>query len=379
MDSALARMNANAMRTNTPVFVIIELTRRCNLNCDHCYVDHHIKDQLSVAQLEKIFADMARAGVLLVTFTGGEVGLRKDLPEILAAARKHRFSIKLNSTGTLFSNADIARLAALQVRQVNVSVYSDNAEVHDAVVRKKGSFAETLRAIRAMRANGITVKLQCPLMTSNASEIGAIIALARREGCTSAFDPVVAPMEDGRTDPCVLHLSAGQIASVYAQGGVIEFMGEGGGAEIIEEGFGEGAAICGAGRTLAFIDSRGDLYPCLAWRDRVGNVLENGFEQLWRNSPKFHAVRDFTSSDLHECKSCSNQKYCNYCPGLSHAERGEAALAAPSACNAAEGKRLFHEHLRHGEAIVDPGFVSVGRYAPGAAPARKRPLLPILG
>lgn len=379
MDSALARMNAAAMRTNTPVFVMIELTRRCNLNCDHCYVDHHIKDQLSVAQLEKIFADMARAGVLLVTFTGGEVGLRKDLPEILAAARKHHFSIKLNSTGTLFSNDDIAHLATLQVRQINVSVYSENPEVHDAVVRKNGSFAETLRAIRAMRANGIKVKLQCPLMTSNASEIGGIIALARREGCTSTFDPVVAPMEDGRSDPCVLHLSAGQIASVYAQGGVIEFMGDGGGGDVADDGFGEGAAICGAGRTLAFIDSRGDLYPCLAWRDRVGNVLETSFDTLWRDSPKFHGVREFTTSDLHECTSCSNQKYCNYCPGLSHAERGEAALAAPSACNAAEGKRLFHEHLLHGETVADPGFVGVGRYAPGTAPVRKIPSLRIIG
>jgi MoaA/NifB/PqqE/SkfB family radical SAM enzyme len=378
MDNVTARMNAAALRTNTPVFVMIELTRRCNLNCDHCYVDHHIKDQLSVAQLEKIFADMARAGVLLITFTGGEVGLRKDLPEILAAARKHHFSVKLNSTGTLFSNDDIARLAELQVRQVNVSVYSENAEVHDRVVRKKGAFAETLRAVRAMRANGIAVKLQCPLMTSNASEIGGIIALARREGCTSTFDPVVSPMEDGRTDPCVLHLSAGQIASVYAQGGVIEFMGEGGGSEIGEERS-PGDPVCGAGRTLAFIDSRGDLYPCLAWRERVGNVLEQSFDTLWRDSPAFHRVRGFTAGDLHECTSCSNQKYCNYCPGLSHAERGAAALAAPSACNAAEGKRLFHEHLALGETVTDPGFVGVGRYAPGHEPVRKRALLPILG
>ncbi len=370
-------MNAAAFRSGVPMTVIVELTRRCNLNCDHCYVDHHIKHELSVAQLDTIFADIARAGGLMLTFTGGEIGLRKDLVDIVKAARKYHFNIKLNSTATLFTDADIETLAALQVRYVNVSVYSDKAEVHDAVVQHKGAFDRTVHAIEKMRAAGIKVVLQCPLMTSNKNEISSIIALAERLDCTSTFDPVVAPMEDGRTDPCVLRLSAGEIANVYAAGGVIEFMSDGGGAGILPPRE-PGDKLCSAGHTLAFIDSRGDVYPCVAWRERVGNALSESFYDLWRDSPHFARMRAITAGALSECGGCSNEKYCSYCPGLAHAERQDPTLAPPSACNAAEGKRLFFEELAHGHAISDPGFFGHGRFAEGHAPIAKKARLPII-
>lgn len=359
------RMRLAADRAGAPLTCMIELTRRCNLSCDHCYVDHHIKDQLSLEELSVLFADLAAEGCLFLHLTGGEVGLRHDFVEIVREARKHRFNLKINSTGTLWSDKDIAALADMQVRHVNVSVYSDSPLVHDKVVNQKGAFEKTMRAIRALRAHNINVTMQCPLMSSTREEIPKIIALADSLGCHTSFDPVVTPMEDGSTDPCSLRLTAGQIAAVYGQGGVVEFMGgDDSGLELLPKRE-PGDAMCSAGRTLAFVDSKGGVYPCVNWRESFGSLRHQRFADIWRNSPSAAQARELTAEKLGECQGCGNEQYCNYCPGLSHAERGAAHLASPSACNAAEAKRLHLDVGAKGLPITDPGFVGVGRFTDG--------------
>lgn len=346
-----------------PLTCMIELTRRCNLSCDHCYVDHHIKDQLSIEELSRLFDELAEQGCLFLHLTGGEVGLRHDFVDILRAARRHHFNIKINSTATLFSDADVAMLAELQVRHVNVSIYSDTAAVHDRVVNKKGAFERSIATIQKLVAHGVRVTMQAPLMQTTKDEIPKIIALAERLGCNTSFDPVVTPMEDGATDPCSLRLTAGQIAAVYGQGGVVEFMsGDDSGLELLPPRS-PGESLCSAGRTLAFVDSRGTVYPCVNWREPLGNLRTQSFASLWRESKGAQHARSITTDRLTECAGCGNEQYCSYCPGLSHAERGAPELAAPSACNAAEGKRL---HLQ-GQPWVDPGFVGTGRFATARA------------
>jgi AdoMet-dependent heme synthase len=365
MGDALERLEAAAWRARAPLYVTVELTRRCHLDCDHCYVDHHIHDQLSLPQLEALFSDMARAGVMFLAFTGGEVGLRRDLHEIIAAARVHRFNVKLLSTASTFSQKDVSALAAAQVRQVKVSIYSDDPAVHDKIVRREGALARSLRGIKRLREAGIAVTMACPIMRENKDQIGRVVALAESLGCKAEFDGRVNPMEDGNLEPCSLRISAGELAASFdAAPGLAEYLLKDGPAwenEGLLPPREPDAPVCSAGNTLCFIDSRGDVFPCVWWREKVGNVTSDGFLSLWQTAPVFQRIRGFTLKDLTECNGCDLEQYCSVCPGVAYQERGDASLAGSSVCNTAAANKLFHTRVRKGLPIVDPGYLKNGR------------------
>ncbi|HEM6576900.1 MULTISPECIES: radical SAM protein [Streptococcus] len=62
----------DAFKNDSPVFVIIELTTRCNWRCKHCYLPEHAKNGLSTEDLKEILNDLRKFGVHHVAFTGGD-------------------------------------------------------------------------------------------------------------------------------------------------------------------------------------------------------------------------------------------------------------------------------------------------------------------
>ena len=57
---------------------------RCNERCVHCYRVVEDRQELTTAEVKALLADLARAGTLYLTFSGGEVFLRRDLFELIA-------------------------------------------------------------------------------------------------------------------------------------------------------------------------------------------------------------------------------------------------------------------------------------------------------
>ena len=53
------------------------------------------------------------------------------------------------------------------------------------------------------------------------------------------------------------------------------------------------ARTCAAGTALV-ISPDGRLYPCLNWRDEIGQLRETPFEELWHHSPIVEAQREIT-------------------------------------------------------------------------------------
>lgn len=63
--------------------VIFDLTPRCNFNCVHCYLhDHHVSNELSFDEVIQIIDILFEKEVLFITFTGGDIFIRKDFIDI---------------------------------------------------------------------------------------------------------------------------------------------------------------------------------------------------------------------------------------------------------------------------------------------------------
>ncbi len=127
----------------------------CNDACVHCVVDD-FRDALqhSGRRQDKTFEEIqaeltdARTRGDQVVITGGEPTIRKDFKEILRFARQLGFEILIQSNGRGFSNPDLAEEAArLGGISYCIALHGPNAEVHDAVTTRPGSFAETVQGI----------------------------------------------------------------------------------------------------------------------------------------------------------------------------------------------------------------------------------------
>ncbi|MGH7837702.1 MAG: radical SAM protein, partial [Candidatus Binataceae bacterium] len=106
MSALAAELNAKAVALGVPLAAHLDLTYRCNERCIHCYLDHDDHGELSFAEIDRLLGEMAAAGVLRLTLSGGEPLLRTDFFAIVRRARELAFSVKLKSNGILIKERE---------------------------------------------------------------------------------------------------------------------------------------------------------------------------------------------------------------------------------------------------------------------------------
>jgi len=348
------RLISRTVEKHRPLSVHFDLTYRCNERCVHCYLDHDDHGELTTAECLKMLDELARAGTLFLTFSGGEIFLRPDLYEILSAARRLHFDISLKSNALLVTPERAARLREFGVRRVQISVYSDVSAVHDAITKVPGSLERTLAAIPVLLEHGLQVKLACPLMQENLTAYRGVMALAEQLGVPYIIDLTITPMMDGSSGPLahrasvssllpvlrdpVLHASKPQPTAEAAAT-----------MDALPPAFGSAVSSgiesrayedlpCSAGHNSCYISPYGDVFPCVQLPQAAGNLRREKFDDIWYGSPKLGRLRAIRESQLPVCSRCEIRAYCERCPGLALMEGGDLLGAYERACALAEEK-----------------------------------------
>lgn len=289
-----------ASRAHVPLSVLFEITHRCNLGCEHCYLTEGPRgrprprrEELSLDEIRRVLDELADAGTLFLTLSGGEVFLRRDLLAIVAHARSRGFSVTIFTTGTLLTPPAAAALADLHPLSVEISIYSATSEVHDRVTRVPGSHARSLRALRLLKARGVIILIKSPLMTLNSGEYRGIVALAEELGAGYGFDPMLIPRRDGDATPVRLGLDRDELRRYFADPVLArEF------AQPVKCLPRKGEELCGTGRRTCLISPYGDVFPCGVHPVAAGNLREQGFREIWTGSPLLRDLRAKTMDDL---------------------------------------------------------------------------------
>ena len=318
--SLMEEMNARALRLGVPLSVHFDLTYRCNERCEHCYLDHDDHGEMTTAEIREVLRQLADARVFFLTLSGGEALVRRDCFEIIGYARSLHFNVKLKTNAILIGEKEARRLLALGVEQVQVSVYSHRAEVHDAITQVRGSLERTLGAIRLLRSQGMRVTMANVLMRSNREDSEGVRALALEAGAVYKLDPTVTPMMDGNTSVLRHGVDASELSSFFHNpnlvGDVETFCAP---PAPVDEDIREGLP-CSAGHTSCYISPYGDVYPCVQFPLPCGNLRRRKFLDIWRNSPQLLEVRSIRGKDLTACSSCAHLGSCTRCPGLAYQE-----------------------------------------------------------
>jgi MoaA/NifB/PqqE/SkfB family radical SAM enzyme len=80
-----------------PFSATFAVTNRCNLRCDYCNCPFIDPTNLDLGQIEVLFDRLQSMGVRRLGLAGGEPMLRADLGEIIAAAKRRRFFVSVDS------------------------------------------------------------------------------------------------------------------------------------------------------------------------------------------------------------------------------------------------------------------------------------------
>ena len=284
----------------------------CNQKCLHCYAAGQpmgeVKE-LDTAQWKEVLKRLQAANIPQVTFTGGEPTLRGDLVELVDAAQW--FVTRLNTNGQLLTPELCARLYDASLDSVQVTLYSADPAVHNALVGVDG-FGDTVAGIKNAVAAGLIVSINTPLCSVN-RDYADTLRFAASLGVRYATCSGLIPSGSATTEGSVAtRLSASELEDVLRDaveiaaslGMELDFTSPDWLPEETLRGLGlRLIPSCGACLSNMAITPDGTVVPCQSWLGGVtlGNILTDPWEKIWTD-PQCAAIRAESAKMEHICQ-----------------------------------------------------------------------------
>ncbi len=142
--------------------VVWNITRKCNLQCVHCYNDSgpdKTCNEVSTVQAKAVIDDLAQFGVPSILFSGGEPLLRHDLFELIEYAVGKGLHAVISTNGTLIAADKARRIKQLGVSYVGISL-DGIGPINDKFRGVSGAFERAVTGIRNCREAGVRVGLR---------------------------------------------------------------------------------------------------------------------------------------------------------------------------------------------------------------------------
>jgi radical SAM protein len=343
-------MNPRAVDTDRRPFVLVwELTRACELACDHCRAEaepHRHPDELTTAEARALLDAAARFGDdQLVVFSGGDPLARPDAVELVEYGVDRGLQVTLTPSGTeSLTGADIDALAAANLRRMALSIDGGDADAHDDFRGESGSFESTVRAARRAREAGIPLQVNTTVCARTVEELPAVRELVADLGAVlwsvfflvpvgrgAALDPI--PPE--RADAVMEWLCSVQQDAEFGvktteaphyRRVAIQRRRDATDTPP-EDAIGRRQGIL-AGDGFAFVSHTGEVYPSGFLPESAGNVRADDLVDIYRNAPLFESLRDRDKLEG-KCGACPFRRVCGGSRSRAYAHTGNPLGSDP--------------------------------------------------
>ncbi|MEF3279873.1 MAG: radical SAM protein [Elusimicrobiota bacterium] len=330
--SISAKLNYISLVKNIPLSVTFEVTRRCNLNCVHCYLceTHGLKKiridkELSLKEILDIFRQLKKSRTIFLNITGGEPLLRNDIEDIIFYAIKLNFSVKLFSSLYGEFQKRLNNLYKKGLREIDVSLYG-RKKTHNFITGRN-SFDVIIANIIAAKNMGFKITIKTPVMNINLKEISWVYRFANENRFGFKIDPTITPLNDGNRMNEKYQINSEtdfKAISTFENFSISQ-----------DESFNNIEYFaCGAGRNVLGINSYGDVYPCLAFPEKIGNLKNEKLIEIL-NSKKIKKIRKTLSIEPEKCLLCNYKNYCSRCPAIAYLY-GDVFQIYKTACDLAK-------------------------------------------
>ncbi len=323
-----------------PLSGSIELTRRCNMRCIHCYLgfksphQNSFEKELNTRQWIGIIDDIVRGGCLYLLITGGEPFLRNDFAKIYRKAKTIGLIVTVFSNGTTINRSIVDLFRELPPQSVEISLYGATEATYEKITGVKGSYKKCRDGIETLIGHGIRVKLKTVLMTANRHEFHDIENIAKTYQADFRFDPAIFPCFDGDPTPLEMRVEPKEIVEKeFSNKDRLEQWSNY--FERVKGRYSQHSLYtCGAGRSMFHINSSGMLQPCLMVSSLAYDLITGDFRTGWKNAmgqlSKAKANRD------HTCDLCDKLPLCGYCPAFFVLETGSESKKSDFLCELGE-------------------------------------------
>ena len=336
----LARFRARLGHERVPVAGTMELTRRCNLDCSHCYLGSRKErgatrgGEMSTELALDLVEQIAEAGCLSLLLTGGDPMIRPDFAEIYGRARRLGMLVTVFCNGTLISDRVVEEFRQLPPQMVEISIYGSRAATHDRVTRMPGSLTTLLAAVERLKSADIRVGLKTVLMTLNQSELDAMRRMARELEVPFRMDAAIMPcLHPSDRRPIDYRMDAIRAVELELDDPETRETWQRYAARVPASPADDRLYQCGAGRTNFAISPEGMLSPCLVMPHVAHDLRDRRFADIWAEEMVSSIGQAATNG--YPCHDCSVRAACTACPATHRLETGREDLPGSHACAAA--------------------------------------------
>ena len=337
-----------------PLQVSIEVTRRCPLECLHCYNNLPMGDmdakqrELTKEEHFKVLDELVEMGCFWLLYTGGEIFARKDFLEIYTYAKKKGFLITLFTNGTIINEQIADYLAEWPPFDIEITLYGRTRETYEALTAIPGSYDRCLRGIRLLKERGLPLKLKTVATSINKHEVVAMRQFAEEElGVEFKMDGQINPRIDCSQSPLAVRLMPEEVVALdmAAPKGKSEYLRL---AKHDLEGPPNLSQVdtvyhCGGGMNGFAINAYGEMGICVISQQETFGVREMGVKSIWDDS--LLRLRASKRTQATKCLQCRIQSLCGMCPANGELENGDRESPVEFLCNVA--------HLRAAAIGVD--------------------------
>ena len=186
-----------------------EITYACSERCLHCFnegaarsdlhEEHRLRpDMLTLADYKRIIDEAVELGIPEVTVTGGDPFSYPHCWDILDYLHARNLAVNLFTNAQALNSSDkIRRIARMGLQQFSVSIYSTDAEVHDQITRRSGSWLQSMKVLREMAEWPVPLNLKTPVFRLNTRTYYGVRDIARQLGAENEVSCVLSPGADG--------------------------------------------------------------------------------------------------------------------------------------------------------------------------------------
>lgn len=328
-----------------PLQVSIEVTRRCPLECLHCYNNLPMGDleaknrEMTKEEHFRVLDELVEMGCFWILYTGGEIFARKDFLEIYTYAKKKGFLVTLFTNGTIINEQIADYLAEWPPFAIEITLYGRTRETYEALTMIPGSYDRCLRGIKLLKERGLPLKLKTVATSINKHEVMAMRRFAEEElGVEFKMDGQINPRIDCSQSPLAVRLTAEEVVALdmSTQKAVEEYR------RLAEYDLGlakprlstiDTVYFCGGGNNAFAISALGEMSICVTSQQETFDIRKLGMRHAWERS--LHEVRTRKRTRLTKCVQCRIQSLCGMCPANGEMENGDKESPVEFLCQVA--------------------------------------------
>jgi AdoMet-dependent heme synthase len=375
-------MDPSARSFERPYVISWNLTYRCNLACEHCYLDaggsplvrtenFADRSELGTEECFQVIDEIAAfAPECLTILTGGEPLLRRDILDIVKRAADRGLWVVVGTNGVRITENVAQRLAEAGARGLSLSLDALDPERHDRFRRVRGAWQNTVEGAGILNRTGLPFIVQTTAGAHNAGELEAIADFAHDRLAAKVWNlyflvptgrgQFVSDMTPAQYDEVLASLyriqhkyqgrmlANAKCAPHYIKT-VLESGGEAPRASSNDDAAGRlriysgGAGGCPAGTHYMGIRPNGDVTPCPYLPVFAGSLRNARLADLWGSSDLFTGIR-LRASLGGRCGNCEMNAHCGGCRARAFGMTGEL-MAEDPLCTHTPGRFAGHPLL----------------------------------